>query len=395
MDHKVNILMPENVTILKNSLQGLRKKLEHELKIEISLKYPYKLCDFKPAYGTLFHEELIGYDFWGYCDIDLVFGQIRHFFTEAILNEYDVLSIREDYLAGYLTLFRNDDLINNLYKKSKDYPFVFQIDEHCCFDECNFLFSQLERDPNILNHDSDIDSFTHVVKRFERDGQIKVYMDYHALEGHIGNVKWNNGILTYKNEFEIFLFHFIQFKDDIYLNIPRWKKIPQELFINAYFIGRHRPNSIGGFVSLLYDRCLKNLKRISYEFRYKKTKIKSLLFKQKFNDISYLKSGVYKCNDWVVKISCENNFVILNYSVNNFFDKDIEMNMGDHIDQMKFIRVADDLFIDEKYEILLSTPNKIKGIVNTFILEKRHSWIKKFTSSTIALKGGLRKTLIE
>ena len=40
---------------------------------------PYKLCDYKPVYGLIFDEDLQDYDFWGHCDVDLIFGDIRKF----------------------------------------------------------------------------------------------------------------------------------------------------------------------------------------------------------------------------------------------------------------------------------------------------------------------------
>ena len=55
----------------------------------ITLHTPYKLCDYKPAYGEIFAPELSGYDFWGYGDMDLVFGDLRAYFTEDKLRKYD------------------------------------------------------------------------------------------------------------------------------------------------------------------------------------------------------------------------------------------------------------------------------------------------------------------
>ena len=49
------------------------------------------------------------YDFWGYCDIDLIFGNIRKFITDDILDKYDKILSR-----GHFTLFRNKDSINTI-----------------------------------------------------------------------------------------------------------------------------------------------------------------------------------------------------------------------------------------------------------------------------------------
>ena len=49
--------------------------------------------------GTAFVKK---YDFWGYCDLDLIFGDIRKFVNEEVLNTYEKI-----YNRGHLTLFKN------------------------------------------------------------------------------------------------------------------------------------------------------------------------------------------------------------------------------------------------------------------------------------------------
>ena len=82
---------------------------------EISLNSPYKLCDFRPAYGDIFQEELQDYDFWGYCDTDLIFGDICKYLTTNILKEYDKI-----FEYGHLTIFKNNNRMRNLYKNITD-----------------------------------------------------------------------------------------------------------------------------------------------------------------------------------------------------------------------------------------------------------------------------------
>jgi len=48
-----------------------------------------KLCDFRTAYGFVFRNWIKNYDLWGYCDNDLLFGNIRAYIDETILNDYD------------------------------------------------------------------------------------------------------------------------------------------------------------------------------------------------------------------------------------------------------------------------------------------------------------------
>lgn len=71
---------------------------------------PYDMCKYRVAYADIFLDAL-NYDFWGYCDCDLIWGNLRYFFTEEVLNRYDKISWR-----GHMTLFKNSPEINNIYK---------------------------------------------------------------------------------------------------------------------------------------------------------------------------------------------------------------------------------------------------------------------------------------
>ena len=68
---------PPNVTVRLSKFTDLVARIQSHFDFEISLERPYKLCDFRPAFGEVFREELAGYDFWGHTDLDVVFGRIR------------------------------------------------------------------------------------------------------------------------------------------------------------------------------------------------------------------------------------------------------------------------------------------------------------------------------
>jgi hypothetical protein len=48
------------------------------------------------------------YDFWGFCDVDLIWGNLAHFITHDVLKNYDRI-----YSRGHLELFRNLPKITN------------------------------------------------------------------------------------------------------------------------------------------------------------------------------------------------------------------------------------------------------------------------------------------
>ena len=52
----------------------------------------------------------------------------------------------------------------------------------------------------------------HVVKKLEETGYIKPYFDLFIIEGIPGKLKWASGKLTYRNKYEILLYHLIRLK---------------------------------------------------------------------------------------------------------------------------------------------------------------------------------------
>lgn len=236
-DEQQEELLPSNIKIVKKTLAEVKTLAEEKLGFEISLDYAYKLCDLKPAYGLIFEDLLSGYDFWGHGDIDVIFGNIRNFITDSVLEENDLISVRRDFLTGYFMLFRNTIYMNRLFTKSKDYKMVYENARSWCFDECNHMHQEIQFNrKNILEVESAIDSMEHVIQREIKAGDIKALFDFMVVEGNPGNIRWKNGHLHYKDKYEILLYHFIAFKSLKNRHIPKWNSMPSEIFIGDCFI---------------------------------------------------------------------------------------------------------------------------------------------------------------
>lgn len=93
---------PPNVAVQVCEFDDLAKRIQSFFDFEISLESPYKLCDFRPAFGEIFAEELAGYDFWGHSDLDLIFGQIRDHLPAAAFEADKIL------FNGNFSLYRNN-----------------------------------------------------------------------------------------------------------------------------------------------------------------------------------------------------------------------------------------------------------------------------------------------
>ncbi len=59
---------PPNVKIVNKELNELMEAASQKLGFSVAINHPYKLNDFKPAYGFIFPELIDGYDFWGHSD---------------------------------------------------------------------------------------------------------------------------------------------------------------------------------------------------------------------------------------------------------------------------------------------------------------------------------------
>ena len=110
-----------NVRFIPFSMAEFNDLATRVLGTIISLSGPYKLCDFKAAYGHLFSEHLAGYDFWGHCDVDVIWGNVRRIITDESLQSYDIISARKNVMCGHFSLFRNQPHITRLYERIPDY----------------------------------------------------------------------------------------------------------------------------------------------------------------------------------------------------------------------------------------------------------------------------------
>lgn len=140
-DQKVDqfdILNANNIEFVTLSFDELREKVQSQFDFKISLKTPYKLCDYKVAYGLIFEEELKGYDYWGFCDTDVLLGDIYQFLEEHSFFEKDYARYG---LLGHLQIFKNSQEVNRIFMSGKDlnyrlnYKNVFTSEQNFIFDE--------------------------------------------------------------------------------------------------------------------------------------------------------------------------------------------------------------------------------------------------------------------
>lgn len=107
--------LPPNVRVEPMGLEAFLQLASERLGIEIGWHEPYKLCDLRLGLGEICREHLSGYDFFGWGDLDVVYGDLRRFLTSDVL-EHDIVSFCADHLSGHLCLLRNDPRVVACYR---------------------------------------------------------------------------------------------------------------------------------------------------------------------------------------------------------------------------------------------------------------------------------------
>ncbi len=101
---------PPNLTVQVCHFADVAARVRDNFDFDIALNSPYKLCDFRPAFGEIFADELAGYDFWGHCDLDVVFGRIREHLPPEAFEADKIL------FQGNFALYRNTDEAARWYR---------------------------------------------------------------------------------------------------------------------------------------------------------------------------------------------------------------------------------------------------------------------------------------
>lgn len=141
---------PDNVHVVKTTLDAFRQKFDAKLGMQVSLEKPYKLCDLRPAYGYVFEDMIGDFDFWGWCDVDLIWGDIRNLLKDEMLEGQDMIS-----RWGHCTLLRNTNQMRKLFMnrtQTRDgggitmpaYTEAFASPINYIFDETTFLMCAME-----------------------------------------------------------------------------------------------------------------------------------------------------------------------------------------------------------------------------------------------------------
>lgn len=129
-----------NVDIRYSNFDEYRELVSVRLGVDFRRAAPYKLCDLKPFLGLIHEEDLHGADFWGFTDLDLLYGDLSRFYPATILERYDVISSMYDRMAGHLGILRNTDQLRELCTTIPEWTEKLVMNDCQFLDEADFYF---------------------------------------------------------------------------------------------------------------------------------------------------------------------------------------------------------------------------------------------------------------
>jgi hypothetical protein len=223
------VIKDNNLFFFNMSLKDFNQTASSKLGISINVKYPYKLCDLKPAYGEIFSEYISNYDYWGYGDLDLVYGNIRQFLTEEILASYDIISNHHDFVTGHFCILKNTQEINQLFKKGGFFKKAFQQPDYTGFDE-QILTYKISPHPNYIGLTKKINIIYHLaLNSFVKSPLKKIFKLFKKSVGRSDkeSLKDFTSIIKYESLKKVINVHFNKtFQSDLMLKkekIKNWK----------------------------------------------------------------------------------------------------------------------------------------------------------------------------
>lgn len=107
-----SIQPPGNVHVVQLSMAEFASRISDSVGFTVAMDRPYKACDFRPLYACLTNLVPGHWDFWGHCDLDMLFGDIRAFLTPDMLEANDRV-----FGVGHFSLYRNNEDANNYYRR--------------------------------------------------------------------------------------------------------------------------------------------------------------------------------------------------------------------------------------------------------------------------------------
>jgi hypothetical protein len=128
---------PSNVEIRTTSFDDYKNLVSERLGFSFQHASAYKASEIRPALGYIYEKEIKEFEFFGYADIDVIWGDIDRFYG-PLRGSYDLITTHEHRTAGHFSIFRNTPQMRGAFLNAPGYPEQLQQPGLTTFDEWAF-----------------------------------------------------------------------------------------------------------------------------------------------------------------------------------------------------------------------------------------------------------------
>ena len=139
-----------NVHYVRTSFADYKEMVSDAVGVRVAAEVPYKLCDIRPALPYVHRDLVAGYQFVGTGDVDVIYGDIRAFYGDELLDEYDLFSSHPDRVSGHFCLMRNREDVVSAFQRSPRWKDAFRRTDYVNFDERAFYNLFARRRPKLF-----------------------------------------------------------------------------------------------------------------------------------------------------------------------------------------------------------------------------------------------------
>jgi hypothetical protein len=198
-DNQTKYNYPKNITCINISFDEIKSLFKEKLGNDIVMIRPHKLCDYKVSYGFVFADWIKNYDYWGHCDVDVIYGNLNEFIEPLFEQDYDKI-----FSLGHFSLYRNDPEVNKMFQMplngervdkiifSSDFGYAFD-EWHCPLGGINQIFRNSNLKFFEKNLCANLNSSTSVFQLSDYSTEKQTYI---TEDFYKQIFSWKEGILT-------------------------------------------------------------------------------------------------------------------------------------------------------------------------------------------------------
>lgn len=203
----------DNVEYTHLSFDDYKALVRQRLGVAFYPTDAYKLCDIRPCLAYIHEQDADGFSFFGYGDIDVIYGNIRSFYTDEVLARFDVLSTHPERLAGHFAVLRNTHDHRRAFAHIPDYRAVLESPHYAGLDEVPFAFALKPR------------GFRRIASYFNPGRHRSLFVERYSTV--LSRRGWHDGTMTYPQKWFWRHGRLTNERDGerefLYLHFMRWK----------------------------------------------------------------------------------------------------------------------------------------------------------------------------